>query len=479
MRQAYEAGLLKLKSALAGKVTSMLTDGHALGLLASLKTLHVIGNPDADRPQYDGLKMALALFERGKVKDGPTAQCDGEWYEAEFQRVKAQVLNDHCTVQEFSDKVVHLREELIPNFRTITLKGAMLSEVIVKIMPLCNASEGRTLQREMVKAGTWTDCEAVLRESVAIISGDADAQVEDARRSAAIMPAGAARTSAIAAAASMVPGGGPPPPSGRPPSGGIGGAIGPSSAEVAAATKRTAQEEAKTALAAAVKRAEKETKRQRGLLPTGQWCKQGTCRFPHTDHCTSDPDWVGPLSAEVEADTAHVSRVEGRRVACAKRLHSEGRRSSPVPKPLKKRAAAKPGRAATLALTGPDFLIPSGTCRCTCISRYGTLGISWIEAPILHFDRETFLLPGHQFSFSLLLPYFSSPSSFSPSPSPLQPLSSPSLFSSPLSPSDSFSRGTKRKQEKSPPQGRGLGWSPSSQTVSTERTAEETKHLKG
>jgi hypothetical protein len=272
----------------------------------------------------------------------------------------------------------------------------------------------------------------------------------------------------------MVPGGGPPPPSGRPPSGGIGGAIVPLSAEVAAATKRTAQEAAKLALAAAVKRVEKETKRQRGLLPTGQWCKQGTCRFPHSDHCTSDPDWVRPLSAEVEADTAHVIRVEGRRVACAKRLHSEGRRSSPVPKPLKKRAS--PHRL--LALTGPDFLIPSGTCRCTCISRYGTLGISWIEAPILHFDRETVLLPGHQFSFSLLLPYFFSPSSFSPSPSPLLLLSSPSLFSSPLSPSDSFSRATKRKQEKSPPQGRGVVQSPSSQTVSTERTAEEKKHLK-
>ena len=352
--QAYEAGLLKLKSALAGKVTSMLTDGHALGLLSSLKTKYVIGNPDADRPQYDGYRMALALFERGKVKDGPTAQRDGEWYEAEFQRVKAQVLNDHCTVQEFSDKVVHLREELIPNFRTITLKGEMLSEVIVKLMPLCNASEGRTLQREMTKAKTWNDCEAVLRECVAIISGDADAQVEDARRSAAIMPAGAARVAAIAAAASMVPGGGPPPPSGRPPGGGVGGAIVPSSAEVAAATKRATQEAAKTALAAAVKRAEKETKRQRGLLPTGQWCKQKTCRFPHTDHCTSDPDWVGPLSTEVEADAAHVSRIEGRRIACAKRLHSEGKRSSPVPKPLKKRAAARPGGAATLVPTGPD-----------------------------------------------------------------------------------------------------------------------------
>ena len=66
---AYAAGILKLKSALAGKVTSMLTDGHALGLLASLKTKHVIGNPDADRPQYDGYRMALALFERGKVKE--------------------------------------------------------------------------------------------------------------------------------------------------------------------------------------------------------------------------------------------------------------------------------------------------------------------------------------------------------------------------------------------------------------------------
>ena len=64
------------------------------------------------------------------------------------------------------------------------------------------------------------------------------------------------------------------------------------------------------------------------------------------------------MDPEIEKDAAHVARIEGRRDAAAKRLHEEGKRSSPIPKKLKKRSAARPGGAATLAPLVDDD--PSG-----------------------------------------------------------------------------------------------------------------------
>ena len=76
----------------------------------------------------------------------------------------AQQLSDHCSVQDYADKIVYLREELLPYLRTITLTGEMLSEIIVQLMPLGNQAEGRVLEREMRKEGTFTDPDAVLVE---------------------------------------------------------------------------------------------------------------------------------------------------------------------------------------------------------------------------------------------------------------------------------------------------------------------------
>ena len=170
------------------------------------------------------------------------------------------------------------------------------------------------------------------------------------------MPEGAPRLAAIAAAAAMMPGGATPGTSTHPPRHNLGG----TTAADAAAAKRKAADAAAAALASAIKRAEKGQERESKLLPVGTWCHKGTCRWKHGPNvpCTSDPDWDGPLDPEIEKDAAHVARIEGRRDAAAKRLHEEGKRSSPFPKKLKKHSVARPGGAATFAPPVDDD--PSG-----------------------------------------------------------------------------------------------------------------------
>ena len=59
-KEAYDAGILKLKNALAGRVISMLTAGKAPGLLAKLKSAHMIGPKEND--MHDGFAMYKDLL---------------------------------------------------------------------------------------------------------------------------------------------------------------------------------------------------------------------------------------------------------------------------------------------------------------------------------------------------------------------------------------------------------------------------------
>ena len=354
-KKAYDAQYLKLQNALAGRLISMLTDGKAPGLLAKMKNDHRIG-PKAD-DTHDGFAMyrALAAARANAGKDGPTARREGQWYERQYQELLSQQLLDHCSVQSYSEKITYLRDELIPHFRTYNLEGMMLSEVMVQLMPPMNQSEGRVLEREMKRAKTFDDPDAVLMACTEIVSGSADTMIEDARRAAGSMPEGAPRLAALAAAAAMTPGGAATPTTAGAPRRTAAAASTPATNDATEA-KRKAAEAAATALAAAVKRAEKGQQRESRLLPLGEWCHKGTCRFPHGNKvpCTSDPEWEGPLSEEIEADPPHVERIENRRNAAAKRLHAEGKRSSDKPKKLKKRSAAKPGGAAIRASVEND-----------------------------------------------------------------------------------------------------------------------------
>ena len=98
--------------------------------------------------------------------------------------------------------------------------------------------------------------------------------------------------------------------------------------------------------------------------------------------CTSSPDWEGPLPAEIEKDPAHVERIETRRKAAAKRLHEEGKRSSPTPKRLKKRSVARPGGAATLAPIGDDDPAGDGMGRLFFLDEPGFTSSALPSCPI-------------------------------------------------------------------------------------------------
>eukprot|EP00964_Phaeocystis_antarctica_P124796 scaffold88436_cov33-Phaeocystis_antarctica.AAC.1 len=71
-KEAYDAGILKLKNALAGRLIAMLTAGKAPGRLAKLKSAHMIG-PKAD-DMHDGFAMYRDLLKGRTTKDGPTAK---------------------------------------------------------------------------------------------------------------------------------------------------------------------------------------------------------------------------------------------------------------------------------------------------------------------------------------------------------------------------------------------------------------------
>ena len=148
-RKAYDAQLLKLQNALAGRIVAMLTEGKAPGLITKLKADHMIGAKADDT--HDGFAMYRTLLARRATagKDGPTAKREGQWYEKQYQQMLEDQLQDHCDVQSYSKKVTYLREELIPHFRTMKLEGVMLSEIIVQMMPAMNQTEGRGLEREM------------------------------------------------------------------------------------------------------------------------------------------------------------------------------------------------------------------------------------------------------------------------------------------------------------------------------------------
>ena len=120
----------------------------------------------------------------------------------------------------------------------------MLSEIIVQMMPAMNQTEGRGLEREMKKARTFDDPDAVLEACTEIVSGSADATIENARRDAGAMPEGAHREAALAAVAAMTPGGVVTPPTTGAPR--RGAAAAPASAAPATAANESANDPSET-----------------------------------------------------------------------------------------------------------------------------------------------------------------------------------------------------------------------------------------
>ena len=382
-RQArYDAGVAEIKSNLATIISNTMRDTAPARLRALKKACQL----DAEGKVHDGVAMYKILVAL-KTEDGPTASRSSKWHESQFNEMNATQLPDHCSAEQYIKKVNTLLQVHLPNFTKISLNGASLSEVVIEWMPECLASDGRTLMRQLKErqaaidalkskiavmadgaAKTATeaamltmpygmdDYEAVLRECTRIVSSSADQTIENARMAAAAMPTGTTlevttRDAAIAAAAAMVPGA-PPPAAPRP----TASAAAPTAASAAAAAaaeaeakKQRKERQAQELLAAAARRAEKENSgRLSKLLPQGEWCRFGTCRFAHApdEQCWANPDWSGPLPPEVQKNENHVKRIEKRRIATAERLFSEGKRTSKTPKVLRT-AAVKPGAMAT------------------------------------------------------------------------------------------------------------------------------------
>ena len=382
-RQArYDAGVAEIKSNLATIISNTMRDTAPARLRALKKACQL----DAEGKVHDGVAMYKILVAL-KTEDGPTASRSSKWHESQFNEMNATQLPDHCSAEQYIKKVNTLLQVHLPNFTKISLNGASLSEVVIEWMPECLASDGRTLMRQLKErqaaidalkskiavmadgaAKTATeaamltmpygmdDYEAVLRECTRIVSSSADQTIENARMAAAAMPTGTTlevttRDAAIAAAAAMVPGA-PPPAAPRP----TASAAAPTAASAAAAAaaeaeakKQRKERQAQELLAAAARRAEKENSgRLSKLLPQGEWCRFGTCRFAHApdEQCWANPDWSGPLPPEVQKNENHVKRIEKRRIATAERLFSEGKRASKTPKVLRT-AAVKPGAMAT------------------------------------------------------------------------------------------------------------------------------------
>ena len=122
-KDSYDAGLKKLKNGLAGRLAAMLTAGHALGVLSSLKIQFPMGAATDGVPQYDGLAMLKDIISTRASKSAPSKRREGQWHEREYHKMLGEPLSDHCGVAEYSKKIVKLREQLMPHFRTIKLLG--------------------------------------------------------------------------------------------------------------------------------------------------------------------------------------------------------------------------------------------------------------------------------------------------------------------------------------------------------------------
>ena len=83
--ESYDAGIQKLKNALAGRIISMLTEGKAPGLLAKLKAKHIIGPKEND--VHDGFEIYKELIKGRTTKDGPTAKREAQWYERRYHEI--------------------------------------------------------------------------------------------------------------------------------------------------------------------------------------------------------------------------------------------------------------------------------------------------------------------------------------------------------------------------------------------------------
>ena len=133
--------------------------------------------------ELEGLRGSTGLLDETRDHD------------REVERMRDEYLADGCAVQDFSDKVNRLIKDHVPHLER-PLAGAKLGGFIIRLMPRCNAAEGRALHRELEAAGTLGTVPTVVRRCVEIVKSSqapgahaAAAAVRRARPAAAAIPA--------------------------------------------------------------------------------------------------------------------------------------------------------------------------------------------------------------------------------------------------------------------------------------------------
>ena len=388
--ERFDAGIADIKSQLATIICNTMRDSAPV-LLRALKKETQMGTSGT---MFDGVAMYNKIVAM-KSEPGPTQDSSAKWHEGQYMEMDQTPLHDHCSAEDFMKKVNKFLVVHLPNFDCIKLSDAQLGKKVIEWMPACLASDGRGLKRSLEERQAARDSmsttiaampagpgkvaaeaslatmpygianyEQVFKECIKIVSSSADQTVENARMTAAAMPSStaaevAARDVAIAAAATMLPGGVRPTPA---PAGGPTAAAAAATATAEAEAKKQRKEkQQQELLAAAARRAEKEeNKKGSKLLPAGQYCKWGSCRWAHAEgeQCWAYPGFEGPLPPDVQKNADHVKRIEKRRDAACERMYNAGQWPTKTPKKLKTGTPpTKPGAMAAppgLGIVGPD-----------------------------------------------------------------------------------------------------------------------------
>ena len=160
-KAALDAGLLEAKNVLAQALITALRPNAPLRLEALL-TKHAI---PSHAEAYDGPGMWKDL----EALRGSTGLLDETRdHDREVERMRDEYLPDGCAVQDYSDKVNRLIKDHVPHLER-PLAGPKLGGFIIRLMPKCNAAEGRALHRELEAAGTLGAVSTVVRRCVEIV----------------------------------------------------------------------------------------------------------------------------------------------------------------------------------------------------------------------------------------------------------------------------------------------------------------------